>query len=224
MPKRKKCHEVQNFCPEDGGSKWLEKFTAYIFKTEGTHHFKSPSILKTEAAGDSRKVTSYTLKMDAASDSSSFLLLWRTMQQVPLLVLVPTYSTTQHHIPDDHSLDTTGRCRWCLQKWNTIKKTYKQNCNRKLKIASWLKTLLLSYVMCTTHTHMHDTEIITNFFQTTERQGDKFRCRGPAVGCHLSSPSRANCTADACQQKAWCDCVAQTDRRNGTPLQEEYKN
>ena len=49
---------------------------------------------------------------------------------------------------------------------------------------------------------MHDIDIITNFFQTTERQGDKFQCRGPAVGCHLSSPSRANCRADACQQKA----------------------
>jgi len=49
--------------------------TACILKTEGTHYFRSPSILKTVVASDSRKVTSYTLKMDAASDSSSFLLL-----------------------------------------------------------------------------------------------------------------------------------------------------
>lgn len=33
------------------------------------------SILKIDAAGDYRKVTSYTLKMEAASDSSPFLLL-----------------------------------------------------------------------------------------------------------------------------------------------------
>jgi len=71
---------------------------------------------------------------------------------------------------------------------------------------------------------MHDTEVITNFFQITEHQGDKFQCRGLAVGCHLLSPSRANCRADACQQKAWCECVAQTDTRNGTPLPEVSKN
>jgi hypothetical protein len=123
----KKCQRETNVMKfktsvlKDGGSRWLDKFTACILKTEGAHYFRSPSILKTEAAGDSRKVTSYTLKMEAASDSSSFLLLWRRMQQVPLLILVPTHSTTQHHIADDHSLDTTGRCMWCLWKSNTIK-------------------------------------------------------------------------------------------------------
>jgi len=114
--------KVLNFCPEHGGNRWLEKFTACILKTEGTHYFRPPSILKTEAAGDSRNITSYTLKMEAASDSSSFLLLWRRTQEVPLLIVVPTHSTTQHHIPHDHSLGTTGRCMRCLQKWNTIKK------------------------------------------------------------------------------------------------------
>jgi hypothetical protein len=112
------------------------------------------SILKTEAAGDSRKVTSYTLKMEAASDSSPFLLLWWRTQQVPLLILVPTYSTTQHHNPDNHSLDTKGRCMWCLRKWNTIKKHTNKNLTGNSKLHHdvklyWYHTLHVGHI----HTH-----------------------------------------------------------------------
>lgn len=145
----KKCQRetnvIQNFCPEDGGSRWLE-FTACILKTEGTHYFRSLPFWRQK-----KQVTSYTLKMEAASDSSPFLLLWRRTQQVPLLILVPTYSTTQHHNPDDHSLDTTGRCKWCLQKWNTIKKHTNKNLTGNSKLhhdvnLSWYHTLCVGHI------------------------------------------------------------------------------